>query len=58
MTQLIALDTLPDRPIEVGGNVSVVVVIAANGIKYVSENIHNHLGGRIPHNKTQKAAER
>jgi len=39
MTQLIALDTLPDRPIEVGGIVSVVVVSAANVVKDVRENI-------------------
>lgn len=49
MTQLIALDTLPDRPIEVGGIVSVVVVSAANVVKDVRENIRNMLGGRMPH---------
>ena len=49
MTQLIALDTLPDRPIEVGGIVSVVVVRPANVVKDVRENIRNMLGGRMPH---------
>lgn len=49
MTQLIALDTLPDRPIEVGGIVTVVVVSAANVVKDVRENIRNMLGGRMPH---------
>ncbi len=49
MTQLIALDTLPDRPIEVGGVVTVVVVSAANVVKDVRENIRNMLGGRMPH---------
>lgn len=49
MTQLIALDTLPDRPIEVGGIVTAVVVSAANVVKDVRENIRNMLGGRMPH---------
>ncbi len=49
MTQLIALDTLPDRPIEVGGIVTVVIVSAANVVKDVRENIRNMLGGRMPH---------
>jgi uncharacterized protein YbjQ (UPF0145 family) len=49
MTQLIALDTLPDRPIEVGAIITVVVVSAANVVKDVRENIRNMLGGRMPH---------
>lgn len=49
MSLLIALDTLPARPIEVGGLLTVVVVLAANVVKDIRENIRNLVGGRLIH---------
>lgn len=49
MSLLIALDTLPERPIEVGALLTVVVVQAANVVKDIRENIRNLVGGRMVH---------
>ncbi len=49
MSLLIALDTLPDRPIEVGALITVVIVQAANIVKDLRENIRNLVGGRMVH---------
>lgn len=49
MTMLIALDTLPDKPIEVGALVTVVIVNSANIVRDIQENIRNLVGGRMPH---------
>ena len=47
--KLIALDTVPDRPVEIGELLTVVVVNAANVVKDIRENIRNLVGGRMPH---------
>jgi len=39
----------PDRPVEVGGMVSAVVVNAANVVRDIRENIRNLIGGRMVH---------
>jgi uncharacterized protein YbjQ (UPF0145 family) len=46
---LIALDTLPDRPVEVGELITVVHVSAANVVRDIRENIRNLVGGRMLH---------
>lgn len=46
---LIALDVIPDRPVEIGELLVVVVVNAANVVKDIRENIRNLVGGRMPH---------
>lgn len=46
---LIALDTLPDQPVEVGELLTVVVVTAANVVRDITEGIRNLVGGRMVH---------
>jgi uncharacterized protein YbjQ (UPF0145 family) len=47
---LIALDTLPnDRAMEPGELLTVVVVMAANVVRDIRENIRNLVGGRMTH---------
>lgn len=46
---LISLDTLPDRPVELGEMLYVVVVNSANVVKDIRENLRNLVGGRMPH---------
>lgn len=46
---LIALDSVPDGPVEMGELLTVVVVAAANIVKDIRENIRNLVGGRMVH---------
>ena len=46
---LISLDVSPDKEIELGEFLTVVVVYAANVVKDIRENIRNLIGGRMVH---------
>ncbi len=46
---LISLDVSPDKEIELGELLTVVVVYAANVVKDIRENIRNLIGGRMTH---------
>ncbi|MGL4650795.1 MAG: heavy metal-binding domain-containing protein [Caldilineaceae bacterium] len=46
---LIALDHYPERPVEIGGLITVVAVHAANVVRDIRENIRNLVGGRMVH---------
>lgn len=46
---LIALDSPPDRPVEIGELITIVHVSAANVVKDIRENIRNLVGGRMVH---------
>lgn len=47
--QLLAIDVKPDRPVQVGALITVVVVNAANVVKDIRENLRNLVGGRMVH---------
>jgi uncharacterized protein YbjQ (UPF0145 family) len=46
---LISLDQLPDTDVELGELLTTVVVMAANVVRDIRENIRNLVGGRMPH---------
>ena len=46
---LISLDHLPDGQVEVGELLTVVVIMAANVVRDLRENIRNLTGGRMTH---------
>lgn len=46
---LLALDALPDRPVELGELITIVAVHAANVVRDIRENIRNLVGGRMVH---------
>jgi uncharacterized protein YbjQ (UPF0145 family) len=46
---LISLDVSPDKEVELGELLTVVVVYAANVVKDIRENIRNLIGGRMVH---------
>lgn len=46
---LLAIDTLPSEPVELGGLITVVSVHAANVVRDIRENLRNLVGGRMVH---------
>lgn len=47
--RLISLDQVPDQSVELGELLTVVVVMAANVVRDIRENIRNLVGGRMSH---------